>query len=32
MMVNGLSNREKKMAFNLLIVIKENRCGKVKEL
>ena len=29
MMVDGLSNREK-MAFNLLVIIKEKRCGKFK--
>ena len=30
MMVNDLSSKEKKMALNLLIIIREERCGKIK--
>ena len=30
MMVDGLSNKEKKMVLNLLVIIKEKRCGKFK--
>ena len=29
-LMNDLSNKEKKMALNLLVIIKEKRCGKIK--
>ena len=31
LMINGLSNKEKKMALNLLIFIKKKRSGKIKD-
>ena len=29
-MVNELSNKEKKIALNVLVIIREKRCGKIK--
>ena len=30
LMASKLSNKERKMALNLLVIIREKRCGKIK--
>ena len=31
LMVDDMSNKENKMDLNLLVIIKEKRCGKIKD-